>query len=67
LRRNTIARRKILEWEIPLLDLALKPGSPVSFQARVMAGTIETEKYPEAAAIQLTVPAADFAAAKWIV
>jgi alpha-amylase/alpha-mannosidase (GH57 family) len=67
LRRSTIACKNIVEWEIPLIDLALKPASHVSFQVRVTAGGIETEKYPESAAIQLTVPAADFAAAKWIV
>ncbi len=67
LRRATIANREIVEWEVPLLDLALKPGAPVAFQVRVTAGGIETEKYPEAAAIQLTVPGPDFAAAKWIV
>jgi len=67
LRRSSIAKKDIVEWEIPLLDLALKPGSPVAFQVRVTAGGIETEKYPESAAIQLTVPAGDFAAAKWIV
>ena len=67
LRRASIAARDIVEWEVPLLDLALKPGSPVAFQVRVMAGGIETEKYPEAAAIQLNVPGPDFAAAKWIV
>jgi hypothetical protein len=67
LRRVSIAKKDIVEWEVPLLDLALKPGSPVAFQVRVMAGGIETEKYPEAAAIQLTVPGPDFAAAKWIV
>jgi len=39
----------------------------VAFQVRVIAGGIESEKYPEAAAIQLTVPGADFAAGKWIV
>lgn len=67
LRRTTIAKREIVEWEVSLLDLALKPGSPVAFQVRVLDGGIETEKYPEAAAIQLTVPGPDFAAAKWIV
>ncbi len=67
LRRTSIAKRDIVEWEVPLLDLALKPGSPVAFQVRLAAGGIETEKYPEAAAIQLTVPGPDFAAAKWIV
>jgi alpha-amylase/alpha-mannosidase (GH57 family) len=67
LRRNSIAKRDIVEWEVPLLDLALKPGAPVAFQVRVAVDGIETEKYPEAAAIQLNVPAADFAAAKWIV
>ena len=56
-----------MEWEVPLLDLALKPGSPAAFQVCVIAGGIETEKYPEAAAIQLTVPGEDFAAAKWMV
>jgi hypothetical protein len=39
----------------------------VAFQVRVLAGGIETEKYPENAAIQLTVPGPDFAAANWIV
>ncbi len=67
LSRVSIAKRDIVEWEVPLLDLALKPGSPVAFQVRVLADGIETEKYPEAAAIQLTVPGPDFAAAKWIV
>jgi len=67
LRRGSIAKREIVEWEVSLLDLALKPGAPVAFQVRVMAGEIETENYPAAAAIQLTVPGADFAAAKWIV
>jgi alpha-amylase/alpha-mannosidase (GH57 family) len=67
LRRTSIASRDIVEWEVPLLDLALKPGAPVAFQVRVLAGGIETEKYPETAAIQLTVPGPDFAAAEWIV
>jgi alpha-amylase/alpha-mannosidase (GH57 family) len=67
LKRSSIARRDIVEWEVPLLDLALKPGAPVAFQVRVLAGGIEVEKYPESAAIQLNVPGADFAAAKWIV
>jgi hypothetical protein len=67
LRRNSIARRDILEWEIPLLDLALKPGAAVAFQVRVLVDGIETEQYPESAAIQLAVPGPDFAAAKWIV
>jgi len=67
LKRSTIAQRDIVEWEVPLLDLALKPGAPVAFQVRVLADGIETEKYPEAAAIQLTVPGPEFAAEKWIV
>jgi len=67
LRRASIASKDIVEWEVPLLDLALKPGAPVAFQVRVLADGIETEKYPENAAIQLTVPGPDFAAAKWIV
>jgi alpha-amylase/alpha-mannosidase (GH57 family) len=67
LKRTAIAWRDIVEWEVALKDLGLEPGAPVGFQVRVLAGGIETEKYPEAAAIQLCVPTPDFAAAKWIV
>ena len=67
LRRETIAQRDLVEWEVSLLDLALQPGSRVAFQVCVIADGIETEKYPEGSAIQLTVPAEDFVTAKWIV
>ncbi len=67
LRRDTIAAGEILEWEIALLDLALKPGAPVAWQVRVEQNGIARETYPEAGPIQLTVPTAEFAGRNWIV
>lgn len=67
LKRDTIALGEILEWEIPLLDLTLKSGAAAAFRIRVLRDGIETETYPEAGAIQLTVPAAEFASQNWLV
>ena len=67
LKRDTIALGEILEWEIPLLDLTLKPHAPVAFRVRVLQEGIETELYPDAGAIQLAVPTADFASQNWLV
>lgn len=67
LKRDNIAAAEIVEWEIPLLDLTLKPGAPVAFQIRLLQGGIERESYPESGAIQLTVPKPDFAVANWMV
>lgn len=67
LRRDSIALGEILEWEIPLLDLTLKPGAQAGFRVRTVLAGIETETYPEAGAIQLPVPAPGFATQNWLV
>ena len=67
IKRTTLAAREIIEWEIALLDLALKPNDPVSFQIQILQDGIERECYPESGPIQLTVPSPEFALGNWIV
>jgi alpha-amylase/alpha-mannosidase (GH57 family) len=65
--RETIAAAEIIELEIALLDLALKPGDSVAFQVHVLQDGIDREQYPEGGPIQLTVPSPEFAMQNWIV
>ena len=67
IKRKTLAAADIIEWEIPLLDLALKPGDPVAFQLRVLQDGIERERHPESAPVQLTVPGPEYALERWMV
>jgi alpha-amylase/alpha-mannosidase (GH57 family) len=67
LKRENFAAAEIAEWEIPLLDLAIKPGANVAFQVRVFQDGLERESYPEGGPIQLTVAAPEFAMHHWIV
>lgn len=67
LRRENLAAAEIIEIEVALLDLALKPGDPVTFQVQLFRDGIERESYPETGPIQLTVPSPEFAMLSWIV
>jgi alpha-amylase/alpha-mannosidase (GH57 family) len=67
IKRATLAAAEIIEWEIALLDLALKPGDTVAFQLRVLQDGIERERYPESGPVQLTVPGPGYAMELWAV
>lgn len=67
IQRSTLAVFDLVEWEISLLDLALKPGDPVAFQLLVLQGDIERERYPGGGPIQLIVPTPEFEILHWIV
>ena len=56
-----------LELGIPLADLGLAAGAPVSFQVRVFKDGIERECYPENVPIQFTLPGEQAALAGWFV
>ncbi len=67
LKRESIAVDEIVEWEIPLLDLALAPGRPVAFQLRVVQDGIERETCPESGPIQIMVSTPEFNMKNWLV
>ncbi|MEI8341594.1 MAG: hypothetical protein WCH43_08690, partial [Verrucomicrobiota bacterium] len=67
IKRNTLAAVDIIEWEIAMLDLALKPGDTVAFQLRVLQDGIERERYPEGGPVQLSVPGSGYAMEHWVV
>jgi len=66
IKRTTLAAADIIEWEIALLDLALKPGATVAFQLAIFQDNIERERYPEGGPVQLTVPGPEYAMQHWV-
>lgn len=65
--RDTLAADEIIECSIPLTDLGVGHGDPVTFWVQLHREDSGTETYPESGPIQLNVPTADFALRHWIV
>ena len=62
----TIAAGTILELALPLADLGLAAGAPVSFFLAVYAGgDLETERHPAHQPIELITPDAEFESRHW--
>jgi alpha-amylase/alpha-mannosidase (GH57 family) len=61
-----VAAGSVLEMGLPLTELGLSAGAPVSFfVALYTGGGIETERHPAHQPIDLVVPAVDFEARHW--
>jgi hypothetical protein len=61
-----VAAATVLELAVPLADLGLSPGAPVSFFLAVYAaGDVETERHPAHQPIEVETPDAEFEARHW--
>jgi hypothetical protein len=56
---------KILEAEIPLAPLGIRPGDELVMAVEALAGEAELERIPRSGYLPLSVPGADFERLHW--
>ncbi len=60
-----LAAGTVLELALPLVDLQVSPGQPVSFFVAVYEGDVEVERHPASRPIELVAPDERFEANRW--
>ena len=56
-----------LRISLPRHALGIEPGHPFAFFVQLLEGGLQSERFPERGAIELTVPGADFESEQWFV
>jgi alpha-amylase/alpha-mannosidase (GH57 family) len=65
--RKSLATAEVVELAVPLEDLGVAPGAPVSFQVQLTLDQIEIERSPENVPIEFTLLDDDLVAQNWFV
>ena len=65
--RKSLATAEVVELAVPLEDLGVAPGAPVSFQVQLTLDQIEIERSPENVPIEFTLLDDDLVAQNWLV
>ncbi|RYD83608.1 MAG: alpha-amlyase [Verrucomicrobiaceae bacterium] len=66
-KRSSLAGGRNIELALPLKDLGLAPGDPVSFQVKVHLEGIERERYPESVPIEFELLGDEHLLRNWVV
>jgi alpha-amylase/alpha-mannosidase (GH57 family) len=65
--RTSLAADRNIELAVPLEDLGVAPGDPISFQIKVFEGDVEVERYPESVPIQFNLLGEEHLLQNWLV
>jgi hypothetical protein len=65
--RTSLAAETNIELAVPLADIGVKPGDPISFQVKVFDADVEVERYPEGVPIQFKLLGEEHLLENWLV